>query len=75
MTQTKFCANPKKCPTCADPVKIHDIDAVNPECMMVAIAAGEKYDEDNFGTNIAIAAVTTTYARFKLIGMMEKLGE
>ena len=56
-------------------MKFYDIFAVSPECMMVTITQKDDYNEGNNGVNIAIAAFTTSYARLKLLKMMEKLGE
>ena len=55
--------------------EIHNLYAVSPECMMVTITQKDDYNEGNNGVNIAIAAFTTSYARLKLLKMMEKLDE
>lgn len=54
-----------------DAVEIYDIYAVKPKCMMVISTAQDDCNEGNFGSNIAVAAFTTAYARLKLLDMME----
>lgn len=43
--------------------------------MMVTMAAREEYHEGKLGSNIAIAAFTTSHAMIKFLDMMERLGE
>lgn len=57
----------------SEAVKIHDIYAVNAECMMFTSTAREDYNESKHRSNIAFAVLTTSYARLKLLGMMKKL--
>ena len=42
---------------------------------MVASSAEEDYNEGNTTSNVAIAALTTSYARLRLLDMMRKLGD
>lgn len=75
MTQTKFTHELEEFhEMCrSEAVEVHDIHAVNPQCMMVTSTACEDYDEGYFESNIAIPAFTTSYARLKLLNMMEEL--
>ncbi|XP_055344931.1 uncharacterized protein LOC129592829 [Paramacrobiotus metropolitanus] len=74
---TEFVHNPKRyvdlCRSKA--VEIHDVFAVNEECLMVTHAKADEYNEGNNTTNVAIAAFTTAHARLILLALMEKLGE
>lgn len=56
----------------SDAGDINAIYAVNPDCMMVTYTPKEEYEE-NLGSNIAIAAFTTSYARLKKLRKMQKL--
>lgn len=46
-----------------------------PECMMLVSSAKDDYNERNLGSSFAIAVPTTTYARPKLLNIMDRLGE
>lgn len=75
MTQTKFICNPKRFhDTCqSEAIEVNEIYAVHPECMIVTLTTRRDYNEGIHGSNIAVAAFTTSYARLKILAMMEKL--
>lgn len=77
MTKTKFIHDPKKfydmCRSKA--IKLRDIHAVDPKCMMATSTPRENFNEDNHGSNIDVAAFTTSHARLKLLDTMKKLGD
>lgn len=77
ITQTKFIHEPKRnYSMCgSETVKIHDMYAVNPKCMMATPATREEHNKSNLGSNIAVAAFITLYARLKVLDMMERLGD
>jgi hypothetical protein len=75
--QTRFIHDPKKYFDLlrSEAVEIHDVFAINENCMMVTTSPMDDYNEGNNATNIAIAAFTTSNARLRLLDMMEKLGD
>ncbi|XP_055355961.1 uncharacterized protein LOC129601232 [Paramacrobiotus metropolitanus] len=56
-------------------VEIHDVFAINDDCLMVTYSNGEDYNEGSNATNVALDAFTTANARLILLDMMEKLGD
>ncbi|XP_055354335.1 uncharacterized protein LOC129599985 [Paramacrobiotus metropolitanus] len=54
---------------------IHNVHIFNPECVMATISKIDDYLEGSCTANIPIAAFTTSYARLKLLEMLELLGE
>lgn len=62
MTRTKSIHEPKNSYDMwrFEAVEIHDIYAVNPECMMDTSAERDDYDDGNHGSNDAPAAFTTS---------------
>jgi len=53
--------------------KIHNVHLVNEQCMMVTSSLEEEFNEGNNTSNLAIAALTTSYARLRLLQMLKKL--
>ena len=49
---------------------IHDIHIVNDDCVMVTFSEEDDYNEGNNSSNLAIAALTTSYARLRLLKML-----
>ncbi|XP_055353302.1 uncharacterized protein LOC129599174 [Paramacrobiotus metropolitanus] len=56
-------------------VEIHDVFAINEDCLMVTYSKGEDYNEGSNATNVALAAFTTANARLILLDMIERLGD
>ena len=77
LTQTHFIHKPKDFYQLLRPKakKIHDIHTVTEECVMVTTSLEDDFNEDNNSSNVAIAAMTTSYARLRLLNMMRKLGD
>ena len=49
---------------------IHDVHIVNDDCVMVTFSEEDDYNEGNNSSNLAIAALTTSYARLRLLKML-----
>jgi len=77
LTQTNFVHNPKDFFKLlrSKVRKIHDIHIVTEEAVMVTTSYEEDYNEGSCSSNVAIAAITTSYARLRLLEMMRKLGD
>ncbi|XP_055352832.1 uncharacterized protein LOC129598801 [Paramacrobiotus metropolitanus] len=77
MNSTEFVYDPKRysdlCRSKA--IEIHDVYGVSPTCLMVTHSKVDDYNEGSNGTNVVIAAFTTSHARLILLSLMEKLGE
>jgi len=54
---------------------IHDIHIVSDQCVMVTFSNEDDYNEGNDTSNLAIAAITTSYARLRLLKMLRQLGD
>ena len=52
---------------------IHDIHIVNEVCVMVTFLEEDDYNEGNNSSNLANAALTTSYARLRLLKMLRQL--
>ena len=74
LTQTHFMHKPKEFYKLlrSKVRQVHGIHTVNEECVMVISSAEE---EGNTTSNVAIAALTTSYGRLRLLDMMRKLGD
>ena len=77
LTQTHFIHKPKDLYQLlrSKAKKIHDIHTVTEECVMVTRSLEDDFNEGNNSSNVAIAALTTSYARLRLLNMMRKLGD
>ena len=72
LCQTEFIYSPKRY---FDLVRskskvIHDIHIVSDQCVMVTFSSEDDYNEGNDTSNLAIAALTTSYARLRLLTML-----
>ena len=54
---------------------IHDVHIVTEQCVMVTFSIEDDYNEGNDTSNLAIAAITTSYARMRLLTMLRQLGD
>ena len=54
---------------------VHDIHIVTDQCVMVTFSNEDDYNEGNNMSNLAIAAITTSYARLRLLTMLRQLGD
>ena len=77
LNQTEFIYSPKKYYDLvrSKSKKIHDVDIVTDDGVMLTWLKEEEYNEGNGSSNLAIAALTTSYARLRLLGMLRQLGE
>ena len=55
--------------------KVQELHLVNENCMMFTHSAEDEYNEGNNSSNIAIAAITTSHARLRLLNMLNSLGD
>ena len=55
--------------------KVQEIHLMNENCMMVTHSSEDDYNEGNNSSNIAIAAITTSHARLRLLKMLNFLGD
>ena len=53
--------------------KIHDVHILSDDCVMVTHSPDEDYNEGNSSSNLPIAAMTTSYARLRLLKMLRQL--
>ena len=53
--------------------KIHDVHIISDDCVMVTHSPDEDYNEGNNSSNLPIAAMTTSYARLRLLKMLRQL--
>ena len=53
--------------------KIHDVHILSDDCVMVTYSPDEDYNEGNSSSNLPIAAMTTSYARLRLLKMLRQL--
>ena len=69
LNQTEFIYSPKKYFDLvrSKSKKIHDVDIVTDDCVMLTCSKEEKYNEANGSSNLAIAALTTSYVRLLLL--------
>ncbi len=77
LSQTEFIQEPKKYfdLLASKSVEIQDIHPVTDNCVMVTYTKADEYNEGNNISNIAIAAITTSHARLRLLSMLTKLGD
>ena len=54
---------------------IHDVHIVTDQCVMVTFSNEDDYNEGNNTSNLAIAALTTSYAGLRLLTMLRQLGD
>ena len=55
--------------------KVQELHLVNENCMMVTHSSDDDYNEGNSSSNIAIAAITTSHARLRLLKMLNFLAD
>ena len=53
--------------------KIHDVHILSVDCVMVTHWPDEDYNEGKSSSNLPIAAMTTSYARLRLLKMLRQL--
>jgi len=75
LTKTEFIRDQKKYyeKIRSSHIKIHDLHIVTDECVMLTTSTHEEFNEGN-GT-MAIAALTTSYARLRLLKMLRQLDD
>ena len=54
---------------------IHDIHIANDDCVMVTFSEEDDYNEGNNSSNLAIAALATSYAHLRLLKMLRRLDD
>ena len=54
---------------------MHDVHIVTNNCVMATWSTEDEFNEGNLTSNLAIAALTTSYARLRLLKMLRALGE
>jgi len=55
--------------------QIHDIHIINNDCVMVTSSPNDDFNEGNNSSNLAIASLTTSYARLRLLTMLRSLAD
>jgi len=77
LNQTEFVFNQKRFGDIvrSKSKKIHDIHVVSDDCVMVTFSEEDDYNEGNNTSNLAIAALTTSYARLRLLKMLRQLDD
>ena len=75
LTETEFVHNQKRFDDLV-PSKsknIYDLHIVNDDCVMVTFSEEDGYNEGNNSSNLAIAALPTSYALLHLLKMLRRL--
>ena len=77
LSKTEFIHNPKRYfeVLSSSHLKIQDIHLVTDKCAMVTSATEEDFNEGNGTSNLAIAALTTSHARLRLLKMLRQLDD
>ena len=77
LCQTEFVYSPKRYfDLVRSKIKvIHDVHIVTEQCVMVTFSNEDDYNEGNDTSNLAIAALTTSYARVRLLTTLRQLGD
>ena len=77
LNQTEFVFNQKRFGDIvrSKSKKIHDIHVVSDDCVMVTFSEEDDYNEGNNTSNLAIAALATSYARLRLLKMLRQLDD
>ena len=77
LNQTEFVFNQKRFGDIvrSKSKKIQDIHAVSDDCVMVTFSAEDDYNEGNSTSSLGIAALTTSYARLRLLKMLRQLDD
>ena len=75
LSKTEFIHSPKRYfeLLSSSHLKIQDIHLVTDKCAMITSSTEEAFNEGNETSNLAIAALTTSHARLRLLKMLRQL--